>query len=614
MPSRAFGGACLAKCEAMAARFPLAFSLLATAVLFATTFAVLSPSFQTNDDPQIEMIAAGRGMGLAPDEHLIFTNVIIGQLLKSLYVTSPSVPWYGGYLLVVQFLAQATLLYCTIAHGFSRWRLATYLLFFASIGIFYLNNLQFTTTACLAGQGGAVACLLALRRSATAADRSVYGLLGVGIALLVLASWIRLDAFYLTALVGLPAALCLMGWPWRREVVRVALAGGGVCLALVVLSAAYNNAYYARNPRWQAFLTYNKLRIKFNDYGWTRYTPETAAAFESVGWTENDHAMIQDWFYDDPELYSAAKLQRLLDSRPWMTERLTGDYFRTCALAVLRDKSLWPMVLVLPLAFWGATRSRQNGLASVGTVAAALTLVTAVAIFNKTPPSRVYFPALTFPLSLLLLICRDRVTWPRRRWPALAVRCFLSPNLWHRPAARALLRPTLVHAIVIMAAVGIGMAASRQYRLSVKNQALRRELYLCLADLQPRDDQLYILWPTDFPLQALSPFDSLTSLNEMHLLLIGWPQGTPISTAMKRKFAIHSPVRALHERRDVCLLGDSTSHPLLREFARQHCGVEMDFVTARDGGHAFDLAGRFEPRADDEATTESAESKKALRR
>jgi hypothetical protein len=613
-PSRTLGSACLANCEALAARFPLAFALFVTAALFATTFAVLSPSFQTNDDPQIEMIASGRGMGLAPDEHLIFTNVIIGRLLKSLYLMSPSIPWYGGYLLAVQYLAQATLLYCTLAGGFTRWRLAAYLLLFATVGIFYLNNLQFTTTACLIGQSGAVACLLALRRAATAADRSVCGQLAVGIALLVVSSLVRLDAFYLTALVALPAALCLMGWPWRREVVRVALVGGGVCVALVILLAAYNNAYYARDSRWQAFLTYNKLRIKFNDYGWTRYTPETATIFASVGWTENDHAMIQDWFYDDPEMYSAEKLQRILESRAWMTERLTVDYFRTCVLAVLRDKSLWPMVLVLPLALWGATRSKQNCLALAGTLAAGLALVAAVAIFNKTPPSRVYFPALTFPLALLLLICGDGVKWPHRRWPALAVRCFFSPFAWHRRAARALLRPTLVHAILIMASVGIGIAANRQWRVSAKNQALRGELYQFLADLQPRHDQLFILWPTDFPLQALSPFDSLTSLDDLHLLLIGWPQGTPISMAMKRKFAIHSPVRALHERRDVCLLGDSTSHTLLREFARQHCGVEMDFLAARNGGHAFDLAGRFEPRADYETTAESAEAKTALRR
>ena len=45
-----------------------------------------------------------------------------------------------------------------------------------------------------------------------------------------------------------------------------------------------------------------------------------------------------------------------------------------------------------------------------------------------------------------------------------------------------------------------------------------------------------------------------------------------------------------------CAAGNATSHPLLREFVRQHGGIDVEFVTTYDGGHEFDLAGRFEPR------------------
>ena len=218
------------------------------------------------------------------------------------------------------------------------------------------------------------------------------------------------------------------------------LAGSGICLTLVVLTAAYNNAYYARDPGWQAFFDYNKLRIKFNDYCWTRYTPETAGIFAAVGWTANDHALIQDWFYDDSALYSAANLRSVLDSLSVDDQTPHAALCRNLYRADVCDKSLWPMVLALPLALWGVTRSRQYRLAWWGTIAAGLTLLVAVAVFNKPPPSRVYFPTLTFPLVLLLFMSSDQVTWPRRRWPALAVRCFVLPTLWRRPAARALLR------------------------------------------------------------------------------------------------------------------------------------------------------------------------------
>ena len=185
--------------------------------------AALSPSYQTNDDAQIAMIAAGKGWALRRMEHLMFTNVLVGQVLKSLYTAWPAVAWYGVYLLVVQYLAQTVLLYCAICARLHALRVAMYLLFFATVGIFYLNNLQFTTTACLVGQSGAVACLVALRRAT--ADRGAYGVLGVGIATLLLASIIRLDCFYLTALVALPPAICLVGWPLRREVLKGGASG-----------------------------------------------------------------------------------------------------------------------------------------------------------------------------------------------------------------------------------------------------------------------------------------------------------------------------------------------------------------------------------------------------
>ena len=110
-----------------------------------------------------------------------------------------------------------------------------------------------------------------------------------------------------------------------RSVLGRLVAGG--CLALVLGFAAYNDAYYERVPEWRHFLSYNKLRIIFNDYEWTSYTPQTAHIFEEVNWTENDYSMIASWYYDDPVLYSEERLRHVLDSYPWRSQRLTVSYW-----------------------------------------------------------------------------------------------------------------------------------------------------------------------------------------------------------------------------------------------------------------------------------------------
>lgn len=278
--------------EQLGTRAPLLFSLFTVGFLFAAVFALIVPSYQTNDDPLLAMIASGTGMCLAPDEHLIFSNVAIGHLLKCLYTTFPSVPWYAAYLYAAQYLAQVALLYCTISRGYTRLRLTMYLLLFSAVGVFLIARIQFTTTAALVAQAGALLCLFALHERIYHPGSRVAKLLGGGTALLLLSSLIRLECFFVTALIAAPAAICLVGWPLRRAILIPAAISGSVCLALVLGFAAYNHAYYQQSPDWADFLRLNRLRVKFNDYEWTAYTPETRHVFHEVNWSQNDHAAI----------------------------------------------------------------------------------------------------------------------------------------------------------------------------------------------------------------------------------------------------------------------------------------------------------------------------------
>src|SRR4051794_35957280 len=155
-------------CESAAMRAPLVCSLLAVFVLLAISIVAFQPSYDTNDDVFMTMIAAGRGFCPAPDEHLIFTNVIIGHGLKQLYTLWPNVPWYGSYLLAVHYVAQVVVFYCVLATAprgtvttflsprmgsrrhLLRLQLGLYVTYFVIVELVFLNNLQFTTTAFLA--------------------------------------------------------------------------------------------------------------------------------------------------------------------------------------------------------------------------------------------------------------------------------------------------------------------------------------------------------------------------------------------------------------------------------------------------------------------------------
>ena len=425
-----------------AGEYPAVASLAITIGLFALVFLIFTPSFQTNDDPQMEMIAAGRGSGLSADEHLVFSNVLIGHLLKILYTVAPAIPWYGSYLLGIQVLAYATLLYCVMRPGFTAWRLTLFLLYFAAVGIFSINQLQFTAVAGLAAQCGLLALLTALRERSERPAARVAGLILAAVGLIFLGSLVRLACVVPVVIVACACAVGWLGWPRRRTVLVPAVATAAVCGALVCAAAAYNNAYYNRDPAWRAFWRYNALRLQFNDYRLIRYTSQTAPIFDAVHWTKNDYTLMLRWFYDDPAIYSEANLKHIVEATDWRTSREARDNLQGFFQLIVADRTLRPLLLLLPLFVWGRDRTTRAGRAACLGAAAACLLLVLLAVQTKPPPGRVYFQLMVLPLAMLLLAARDTMRLPRRRWPLLSVRCFFSPFSWSRPGARRLLAPT----------------------------------------------------------------------------------------------------------------------------------------------------------------------------
>jgi hypothetical protein len=133
-------------------------------------------------------------------------------------------------------------------------------------------------------------------------------------------------------------------------------------------------------------------------------------------------------------------------------------------------------------------------------------------------------------------------------------------------------------------------------------QVARHELMQTLASLQPRDDQLYVVCVPDFPYEAISPFDNLASFSQLHQLVLGWPQRTPIFRAMKQKFGIADISRALYERPDVFFVGDFRwCHAIYKKYIREHHGVDVCFVVSYVGGHTYDAIGQFAEYAESDS-------------
>jgi hypothetical protein len=581
---------------------PMLVSVTVVVPLLVASILIFRPSYDTNDDPTMNLIVAGKSATTQPDEHIIFTHVAIGLVLKNLYESFPSLPWYGLYLFASQGIAHIALLYALITQD-SRFRtLVLFLLYSAVVGLIFLHALQFTTTAFLVGQSGLFLAILAFLRAADQKHREVLKLSIASAALLLFCSMIRWPVFFFVACLGAPVAIVL-AWCYRREKRLV-----GVAVGLVIATAAtvwglvlLNHAYYAADPRWKDFYEYNELRAKFNDLAWVYYTSETAPVFEANGWSVNDFGMILSWFYDDPATFGAERLQRILDGYPWKDSGHDIKKLHTFFTEITAERRLVPLLCLLPITYLALGRSWRVHIAVLATIVFVVVLILATAILRKPPPTRVYFPALAFP-SALALFCS---VWPirgsstavaRALTPPLSTRFlrtalregYLSgePGLESFPptAARLWNGSRIAWSFVVSLSVLLGIYAatfnlSEQYQRGRQQRRLSNHFYNQFAEFQPQEDTLYICWGVSLPFELIRPTDNLLGFSSFRSLHMGWPQQCPFHEDMKERFGVPYLPRQIYERSNVVFIAHPACLPLYANYVREHFATEIRFET-----------------------------------
>jgi hypothetical protein len=590
---------------------------LAVLLLQSLVLVAFRPSYETNDDVFMTMIASGQGFCPAPDEHLLFTNVLVGHALKSLYTAWPAVPWYGCYLLTIHYLGQVAVLYCALTAG--RWqapprnrddaratasprsvdsesrskhvRISLYLIYFVIVELPMLNALQFTTTAFLAAQAGLFLLWLAACRRHAVPQAPVVGPVSAGAVLLLIGGLVRFESLLMALLVTAPLGLALMRYSWRRTLLPSAGAAA-IAALLILLATVYDQGSYQQDPRWSNFFAYNELRVKFNDYQWTSYSPETASVFSAVNWSKNDHEMIARWFFDDPQVYSEENLRAIVTAYPWKSARLTLGYGWQAFRKVFGDRSVCAVLLVLPFFYFRCDRNQSGRRIVLGCVAMAFALVVFLTWNNKLLPPRIYFPLLSVPLAMALLFPTRlaKTTVPSTAASAVPNLAGLVNSLrrlfaWNAPSRGA-------RAVVVMLVVGVAVGSYRQVRRSVRVHRERHALQAFLDEQRPFGRNLVVCWGPALPFEFLSPLDNLSSWSGLPLVNLVWTQRTPWQEATKARFGISNLPEAICQRDDVLLVANRADLDLFETFAKEHFGADVEFVHSRPATDRF-VAGRF---------------------
>ncbi|KAA0140535.1 hypothetical protein FYZ48_04455 [Gimesia chilikensis] len=536
-----------------------------TICLFALTFLLITPAYDQPDDPTMALVASGYGNVDGPDEHLIYSNVLIGLILKQLYLTAPLVPWYGGYLLLIQFLAHWILLYALLLSLRDYRCVLGYLLFYLVVGVYLLTHIQFTTTAFLIGMAGLSVILVSLFLDSKGSH--CRWLKWLGALCLIISSLIRFASLQMLVLASAPLILVCVFHNFKVINLKPYLVPAVVAIIGISSCKFYDTHYYQQDEDWRNFMQYHAAAAQVSNNVLVPYTEETRKVFDDTGWSHADYLMIRDFNYLDPDTFSSANLKRfdkqknatnlrkhpqVLQARVNAFKNLFTNSVSVISLiaaiffASLNQKNCWQRSIVKWLLMWSA-------------------LIMLGLIIYKKLPERVFIPltALPFYLSLLLNLPD------------------LSSQIKNQKFKKHFVFRTGVLLLFLAATASAWGQVKRSDLMVMGNIRFKNDL----KNLQESWPDKVFLAQCRFPVDLFLPLDNQSEIQGMKWLYLTGRQKSPLFQQKMKEYGIHSAYTELYETDRLYLIMLPRFIPLFESYLKQHYDVDLEFKNVYSGRH-----------------------------
>ena len=528
---------------------PLA-SLLIVGLILGATLMFFTPYFQLNDDTFKMMIAKGVGIADKPSEYICFSNIVFGFLLKGLYISFPTVPWFGLILILVQLLgAYAVLL--VFQTGSSPWfKTMLYILGTAVIYVYCYKSIQYTLTAGLAAVG--VVLLMGNLWKENHPRYFKLKLLLVGL-LTVASILVRTSAFFLIVLSALPFALYLVwkqGLTPSRKFLLFFLGGLGVLASgLIVFDHIYSN----HELNWKTFNLFDDQRVVLIAYRNPPNDMTVKAEFDSVGWTANDWAMFNGWYYMDEDIFSTEKMKKLNDA--FAHYSLIGKWPENSFASMFGQPTNFTILLFfLAFLFFIPSKSFKFLLANLVFILLLLLYLN----LTRSTPERLSLPPFFFLINAAVFF---------------AVPKKLNPQGGNVPDNGWTIKAGLV--LTFLLTFQTSYFLSKQYTTNHEWKYYEEVLDNSLANFHPQSNQLYAVWDSAFPYELLHALDSFEILRNFNTISLAYYQRTPFAQHYLAQFHVQHLFRDLVDRPDLFLVCSSYELQMYSTYMREHYQMEV---------------------------------------
>lgn len=540
-------------------------------ILIVTLFVALSfllvgrPYYDTTDDQTMAAIASGTCFVDRPDEHLIYSHVYLGLLLKHLYEIAPTIPWYGLYGTATLAISMSIITWLFL--GKSRRPI---MMIGIASGALLLTSLrplllmQFTTTSALAACAGALLLMECvdrwrLRKHAIAC--------GIGAAMMfALAAMVRGSSAILvlavTVIFTVARFLPTAKRNWRK--MSAQLLALGAAFAITFGLNWLNDRYY--QGEWKDFYPKVIATSTIREYRCDYLTsPLALMMYKHVGWKNSEVSIFFNWYALDEKTYSLEKLKTLakLKSDYWKSNFDTNRAIHGLKVLVT-DVSILPLVLPLLFLLPFVSRARLP-LASRALFILGVLSLCALSIVWMKLPMRV-FASLILPCTLFVI-----------RYVSTAK----IASIFHGKIGKDLPRRT-IYATTLLAVFlpSVMLIAFLDWQLRIWSKQ-ERKLTAAIKALSPKPDQLYIRWASTLPSTCISPYADLSKLFKNFVFLpVGAMGQAPFVTNRLKKYGIDDPLRQL-DKENVYLMSNDEFNRYIQMYVAEKYEKELEFTPVK---------------------------------
>ena len=513
-----------------------AFALAAIVILFAVT----GKFWQSNDDPNMAMIAQGTGIASVPSPGIVYSNIVWGWVLEH----GPSIAGIQFYALANYALLAASL--TAILYALDKARVPA-LLSAAIVMTAYgpiAVNMEFTVVSgYLAAAGMALACI--------AVRSDGYRLWVAAGLLLIFGALIRGLELPFVVFVTFPLFLFFVHEEPGTSKRYIRLVMPLVMVGAVLWLCRMLDARYYSSTDWDLYNSISGIRNLFVNYNLGVYFAKHPELIAGSPLSRNDIDLISNWFYLDPSVFNAATFDPIMRHVSWLERvRLNLHFLRSHFLSPFTDPQT--LVFIGLLVFLVPLHARPR----VAFLACILLLACMLLLWAAGRPGilRIYTPVF---LALTVLIAMGL-----------------------NGKARGL-APLLGFAGVITA---LGLFAYSHAQLSaLESEAAPAQAEVCAI---PRD-KLIVNWGNGNAFRyryVLRPFAPMGQVCDLHYYPIGALELTP--SALDQLYAATGGkdlVEALMSGQTFYLLSGAGRLDMLRTFFKEHYDRTLSATLVKQG-------------------------------